>query len=606
MKALDLFSEPFAPTGSVAAKGVREALGRPALDTMAVLVREAVQNSWDARYFDAATIEFAINAQRFTGAKLDAWREVFSGGGVEGLPLGEVLSDDSLDVVIIDDRGTSGLGGPTRSDVVSAGESSDFVDFVRNVGQPRDTHLGGGTYGYGKSVFFLTSEASTILVYTRVDFDGKFQSRLIGSGLGDGFDVPGNDHTVPYTGRHWWGDISSGVVEPIIGDEADRIAGELGFRTMEGTQTGTSIAIVGFAGLDAEGGVQPLGESVAIMAEAIAWYCWPKFEIPGQPDQISFSVRCNGNSVSIPGSVEIPALDLFRRSLATLLGSVVGEDAGSVVEIRSQRPIQQLGKLAVTDGLVVPPVATLRINPIASPVHHVALMRDPRLIVKYEQGTPLSSPHVQWAGVFMTDPQVDDVFAESEPPTHDDWVSVGLEKPGRTYVNVAYTRIREAVERLFSIGQFAGSGSEVVSLGALSHRLGSLLEPSEGTGARSKNKEKTRPSIRLPGGSVTVLDGPEVILHEGERAQFLRFEVKPAGPSTFRVDATVVVDGGRAGDEPPLGLMTPRVLSLKLADEMCTDDEAEIQDDVVGELIVSVPDDTMVRVGFDLDVVDGD
>ncbi len=206
----------------------------------------------------------------------------------------------------------------------------------------------------------------------------------------------------------------------------------------------------------------------------------------------------------------------------------------------------------------------------------------------------------------MTDPQVDDVFAESEPPTHDDWVSVGLEKPGRTYVNVAYTRIREAVERLFSIGQFAGSGSEVVSLGALSHRLGSLLEPSEGTGARSKNKEKTRPSIRLPGGSVTVLDGPEVILHEGERAQFLRFEVKPAGSSTFRVDATVVVDGGRAGDEPPLGLTTPRVLSLKLADEMCTDDEAEIQDDVVGELIVSVPDDTMVRVGFDLDVVDGD
>ena len=46
------------------------------------------------------------------------------------------------------------------------GEPRDFVDFVRNIGQPPDKDLGGGSFGYGKAAFYIASRARTILVDT--------------------------------------------------------------------------------------------------------------------------------------------------------------------------------------------------------------------------------------------------------------------------------------------------------------------------------------------------------------------------------------------------------------------------------------------------------
>ena len=49
MRRLDLYSEPFSPNGNVTSEGVLNQLGRPDLDIHSLLVRETVQNSWDAR-----------------------------------------------------------------------------------------------------------------------------------------------------------------------------------------------------------------------------------------------------------------------------------------------------------------------------------------------------------------------------------------------------------------------------------------------------------------------------------------------------------------------------------------------------------------------------
>ncbi|MGA4814638.1 hypothetical protein ACPA9J_01190 [Pseudomonas aeruginosa] len=46
---LALQSEPFSPTGGAAAEGVSNQLGCPRADRFTLLIREAIQNSWDAR-----------------------------------------------------------------------------------------------------------------------------------------------------------------------------------------------------------------------------------------------------------------------------------------------------------------------------------------------------------------------------------------------------------------------------------------------------------------------------------------------------------------------------------------------------------------------------
>ena len=112
----------------------------------------------------------------------------------ERLPLGPVLrgerlaSDDEdhpggLRLLAISDRGTIGLGGPTRADVASGpGVPRDFVDFLRNVGLPPDKPMTGGTYGYGKAAAYIASRARTIVVHTRWPSPDGLESRFMGAG----------------------------------------------------------------------------------------------------------------------------------------------------------------------------------------------------------------------------------------------------------------------------------------------------------------------------------------------------------------------------------------------------------------------------------------
>src|SRR4051812_36341141 len=95
------WSQPFAPEGSAAAEGIVKQLGRPTLDPLAVLVREAAQNSADAQREDTDLVEFRIDV-RTLGTTADAWRELLlpAPEAQSGLPLDAALSPDSVVLVI--------------------------------------------------------------------------------------------------------------------------------------------------------------------------------------------------------------------------------------------------------------------------------------------------------------------------------------------------------------------------------------------------------------------------------------------------------------------------------------------------------------------------
>ena len=48
MNLIRLHSEPFSRDGNIAADGAARLLGQPALSPLELVIRESIQNSWDA------------------------------------------------------------------------------------------------------------------------------------------------------------------------------------------------------------------------------------------------------------------------------------------------------------------------------------------------------------------------------------------------------------------------------------------------------------------------------------------------------------------------------------------------------------------------------
>src|SRR5437660_11775651 len=113
MKALDLQSEKYQPTGSISADGVRNQLGRPRLDRLTLLVREAVQNSWDARARDQDPITFALSIGSVSPEARKLLLEVVLRRAAEGIPMAKVLDRDPLRFLVVYCRGTTGPWGAT-------------------------------------------------------------------------------------------------------------------------------------------------------------------------------------------------------------------------------------------------------------------------------------------------------------------------------------------------------------------------------------------------------------------------------------------------------------------------------------------------------------
>ncbi|GAB4523329.1 MAG: hypothetical protein OHK0046_36870 [Anaerolineae bacterium] len=500
-------SERVGPTGNITSRGVMNQLGRPQLEPLAVLVREAVQNSWDARAPGTTSITFGASGWSLTPKQQRILNDhVFADlPPEEYLPLVKHLrNNEPMHVVAIYDRGTTGLGGPTRADRPSMDGSRDFVDFLRNVGQPPDKKLAGGTYGYGKAAFYRVSHTQTICVYTRCMYQGKPQSRFIGAALGTDYrDKDG----VPYTGRHWWGELDDGIAEPLV-QNADTLAAHIGLRDFLGEDFGTVILILQpqLEQRDEETGSftrTPL-QAMNLIAENMLLYFWPKMlKYDAAKPSINFEVSWDHQPVPIPAPEDFPPLAGFVQAMYRLKGRQADNNfPHRKLGIRSQRPSRYLGELALQK---YPAVTENRFDTgekhsaFASLNHHTALMRQPELIVKYLAGTTSNNPGLGYYGVFITDDQVDDIFAESEPPTHDDWVAASLvDRHHKVFVNVAHTRIIEQMDLFAKPAEVRTSQRQLTPLGAFSNSLGSSLLSTVPGGAAttpfSKQYTAPRPS----------------------------------------------------------------------------------------------------------------
>ncbi|MFD4127005.1 hypothetical protein ACFXKK_07480 [Streptomyces globisporus] len=476
MTAPRWFSQPYPPEGASAAEGIRNQLGRPELDLLTILVRESAQNSWDARIPDHPDpVGYRIDLSTVSPAHAGAWRELLLAGAPsqrEHFPLRETLRRGSIPIMAVSDRGTRGLGGPTRAD--SFAVERDFVSFIRNIGEPRDTALGGGTYGFGKGIFYVLSNTGTILVHSRCrTAQGGYETRLIGCTLWKSYGAEEANGQRRYTGRHWWGDNSSDVVEPLTGREADSAVRSLGLRPFGAEETGTTVVVIDPA-LD---GLTPSG-AADYLADTIAWHLWPKMiSTNGRPAAMRFSVSCDGDNRPVPDPRETRPLNMFVAAYERMTGS-----DGNRLYCKS--PKRFLGRLGLEKRIMPPlePSRASRMVGIEDIVHHVCLMRPAELVVTYRPGPKPPSVNQGYAGVFRADESMDEVYAKAEPPTHDAWNPQSLERPESTFVHSTFRRITEALESLLSLGGTARSGSSNVALGAASSFFSGLVGGTWGIG----------------------------------------------------------------------------------------------------------------------------
>jgi len=498
--ALGLYSETVGPNGNIQALGIINQLGRPNLDPLTVLVREAVQNSWDARASDKGIVEFGLAGWTLDKKQLNYLKKNIFAKAPKSihLPLDRVLGQN-LDVLAVCDKGTVGLGGPTRADIYDGKGARDFVDFVRNVGQPSDKQLSGGTYGYGKAAFYRYSKAQTIIVYTRCFFQGKYQSRLIVCALGASYTLEGRI----YTGRHWWGEIVDKYAEPVLDKKADDIAEHLGMQKFSDKECGTAILIIApnFSGerisnqlslIPDDSGRSPY-QALNYAAECILWYFWPKMlSLESIGPSMKFQLSWQGKEIKLPKPENYLPLQGFISAMNLIKqGASHSSLNHKFIEIATQRPNKKIGNLAIhmfqisSNGFFDKHDEDK--STFEGITHHTAIMRSPELVVHYIPGPVLSSSWFGYSGVFIADKDVDEVFANAEPPTHDKWVIDSLgDRRSRSIVRVALREINNSMELFSKPISVDNSQGGLVPLGSFANRLGeSILTSIAGTSPTS-------------------------------------------------------------------------------------------------------------------------
>lgn len=608
------WSQPFPPTGAIASEGIRNQLGRPPVDPLTVFVRETAQNSWDARLPGVETV-YRLELTSVAPTHRPTWERLLTPPAAvqEHLGVGRAVRTPNLRLLSVVDRGTKGLGGPTRADQLTDGRR-DWISFVLNVGEKRDTALGGGTYGYGKAVLYRLSRVGTILVYTRTaDETGALHSRLIGIALGSSFDNRGrvDAESRPFTGRHWWGDVQDDHVEPLVGDDADEVARALGLSPFDRGESGTTLVVVD-PELDDDLG--DMDEAAQHLAETIAWQLWPIMLPERDTERLVPDVIAGGRSFPVPDPARLYPLRMFVAAYRRL-------PTDSATTLECGNPRKRLGRFALERQVVVPMTSdavslAAGYAGVDGDPHHVCLMRSPELVVRYHEGPTTSSVHSVYAGVFRADDQLDGVYAAAEPPTHDNWVSEQLTGPERTFIRATFMRLREQLAVFRAPAQSAPSTTSRTALGAVSNYLGGLVaaafaEPSEhpapqvtgrpgsaGTPAGGGGPDPANGHV-VGGGAgpghgararVTTLVEPHIETMDGAVVLVARYGVTTPDPVELTARVSIVAWEGRE-NEPPAGAAQPRVREWRTAHGTVLGEACRLVGPAEVELIVvPVPD----------------
>jgi hypothetical protein len=461
------------PMGGAAGEAFTNPLAASGMPRAAVLAREAVQNSVDAGE-DGGKVLVRFREHRVSNeekaafvktAKLDLLA-VRQDAILPNQPncLKSLADEHSeINLLYVEDYRTTGLEGDFNK------ASSKFYRFLLSLGDGgkiRESHGSGGSFGFGKSVYSSNSAINTIYAYSKTkDQDGIVRSIIFGCGYFRSHEVDGSYHT----GRAWFGrDVSLGEgayqkVEPLIGEDADELARNLGFNIRQDTDLGTSVLII-----DSSIDLKEIVEGVE------NWW-WPRLisnELdvqivssdgsktmprPRMRDHLRPFIEayevCNTQAIAKPGTE-------LRKSFNKIGDLSLGVCALKVLEKDPD------GQLPVPEELV----------------DSIALMRAPKMVVAYYRAWHAGNPPL--AGVYVADDDIDDILRSAESPAHDKWDLdsarlLDAEGNNRNVVDSVLRRLRTTVKS-FQQQASPPPPPRPRKLGLLERNLANFLAPSKG------------------------------------------------------------------------------------------------------------------------------
>jgi hypothetical protein len=288
-----------------------------------------------------------------------------------------------------------------------------------------------------------------------------------------------------------------------------------------------------------------------------------------------FSAKWAGHDFPIPDperSEQLRGFVLAYRQLKLKLEG--GEpDKAQVDTVSTLRPRADLGLLSLTHANVPP--AKVRLDEedeeedvVPDISHHVALMREPELVVNYHAGPSMPVSGVGYAGVFRAADELNGHFAAAERPTHDGWNPNLLEDDNaRRNVRIALERISERLRVFIEPYGQTPTSDATARLASFARIMGSLIPTSDGPGAEVQPLRQTstggKSASRRPA-TVVPLGTPETLEIGGRLVTRIWFRIEHAltdGTTTIEVKPSIgVLDGATRESAPPLGEETPEVL----------------------------------------------
>jgi hypothetical protein len=541
-------------------------------DKTSILLREAIQNSCDAKTGKRKAIDFTVALEKFSHEeknflKTQVFRDAYPSAHNEIL---QYLNSPIAEYLVIADQGTTGLDGfLDPSDHSNYGNFLKFF-FVYGSNDDKDGAVSGGAAGVGRTIFFNTSKANTILVGTRVMHEGKMQTRFMAATSGEELRLGSKF----LTGRHWWGNVNpeNEFPLPVVGQTAENVLQALGLsKYLPEGQTGTLVAILGPTSQNkklSESSNSEFEDSsgmVEQMARAAEIFAWPHI----LDATVNFKFQKFGNPVQVRDPNTIKPIRYFCIAYKNL-----GDDKSThQIRMSDHGKKYDLGTLAHTDWPDDDGVEDFEGFTDFIPKNSVALMRQAKFVVKY---MPIESRSngIATRAVFLAQPgQADRWFRDAEPAAHDDWLPEKLGIPAHRAhpIKLTFRKIREFFSEMSKSSQGSTTGK---AAGDLARLFGTELEGAGSWGPEGVTvTKKSGTSTRLPGSKkspATLADigSPRVLKIEDGKVniEFL-FQCQGALPegsvANLEFETQVLTSDGTVESAPPLGEERPKIIEIR-------------------------------------------